>query len=415
MIYEAFLSLAITLFTLLAFARYDSAATLLAALLPSYLLRVAVFGVPSTFLELATWAALFAGLSHASVRQQWRARWNALPRIFKLSVGLFIASALYAAWVNLPADTVARALAIRHSLGVFKGWIITPLIWGWVVSSSRFRSSAMPLLLSGTAVSIVGLFQVFYLPRIQSIYDVPNSLALFIVPLIILALWSPGVFSKLSGIIMFVALLGTRSVGGMLALFTTFLAGRWLYNTPHPTPLLSKERAPAVFLVFAAFLIIIFLSPRLSYFFANPLPTSLQVRLQLWQASVQLITEHPAFGIGLGRFEPSYQHVVHGWFAEQRPGTLPEFVFRDPHNWILSFWLNTGLVGLISFVILNGATLWYGRTRPAYILALVSLLIFGLVDTVYWKNDLAALYWLLLFMGNYLPKLGGTKAGGGAA
>ena len=34
--------------------------------------------------------------------------------------------------------------------------------------------------------------------------------------------------------------------------------------------------------------------------------------------------------------------------------------------------------------------------RQSLVLVLVSILIFGLTDTVYWKNDLSALYWIII-------------------
>jgi len=127
---------------------------------------------------------------------------------------------------------------------------------------------------------------------------------------------------------------------------------------------------------------------------------SLAVRQQLWSVGRQLIAEHPIFGVGLGQFEPQYQRVLHERFSQFNSGLLspepiPEFVFRDPHNWIIAFWLNAGLLGLVAFIGVHIVAVWRSKERGV-VLALVLLLLFGLVDTIYWKNDLATLHWVLI-------------------
>jgi O-antigen ligase len=182
-------------------------------------------------------------------------------------------------------------------------------------------------------------------------------------------------------------------------------------------------RAPALILLFiAASLLVITTTGRLSYLFQPWLHhgsyNSLSVRLQLWDVSLELIKEHPLFGVGLGTFEPAYQQKLHTRFKQYENCSqantncikpLPEFVFRDPHNWPLSFWLNTGLLGLASFTLINFLVIGSAATQlrlasketgqkliTASMLALVALLLFGLTDTIYWKNDLSALHWIIV-------------------
>ena len=377
MLYEFFIITALTLYALLAWTRNTYALYLLAALLPTYLLRLNIFGVPTTFLEVTTLIIFFIGLLKEDIRRHWLQLWHKTPLIFKVAMFIFIVSAFFSVFVNVPVDPFERNAALRRSLGIFKGFIIVPMIWGWIVTTQK-RSSA--LIFSGVIVSVLGLFQIFSVNRITSVYDVPNSLALFLVPLIILTICNTGVFNKISGIIMFVALLGTRSVGGIIALSTLYVL-----------PPFTKTKKLIVLII----LLLIFFWPRLTYFLNNQSPTSLDVRLQLWRVATQLIKQQPFVGIGLGRFEPVYQQVLHQWFFERRPNLVPEFVFRDPHNWVFSFWLNTGLLGLLSFIALHLIALF--KAEKPMQLALISLLLFGLVDTIYWKNDLASLQWFLLF------------------
>ena len=78
-----------------------------------------------------------------------------------------------------------------------------------------------------------------------------------------------------------------------------------------------------------------------------------------------------------------------------------EWNMLHPHNIFLAFWLNMGLAGLIAFVWLCGkALLWLTeedtKERPLAALMVVVILVHGLFDTPYFKNDLAFQFWLLM-------------------
>ncbi|MCA9389730.1 MAG: hypothetical protein KC585_03955, partial [Candidatus Magasanikbacteria bacterium] len=64
-----------------------------------------------------------------------------------------------------------------------------------------------------------------------------------------------------------------------------------------------------------------------------------------------------------------------------------------PHNIILNFWVETGLAGLLAFFWIVFAWL---KKKEAMLLPLVALLIHGLVDVPYFKNDLAIVFFLVL-------------------
>jgi len=144
-------------------------------------------------------------------------------------------------------------------------------------------------------------------------------------------------------------------------------------------------------------------------------------RLQIWQVSLAFIRDHPLFGTGLGTFEPTYQQKLHEllalgvgggeWGAVSSLLPTPDFlrpplewVVRDPHNVLLSFWLNTGLLGLLSMAGLVVVSLRrpYSPHPTPYSLAaqaaLAAVLLFGLVDVPYFKNDLAMLWWAYLIV-----------------
>jgi len=73
-----------------------------------------------------------------------------------------------------------------------------------------------------------------------------------------------------------------------------------------------------------------------------------------------------------------------------------------PHNIFLNFWTETGLLGLISFIVLSSIFIFRGLKQKKGLLALglslfvIALMTQGLIDNPYFKNDLAIVFWLAL-------------------
>jgi O-antigen ligase len=75
-----------------------------------------------------------------------------------------------------------------------------------------------------------------------------------------------------------------------------------------------------------------------------------------------------------------------------------------PHNIFLNFWTEIGLVGMLAVLAIIGqATVFAWRIRQndmvlgsGFMAMLVTLVVHGLVDVPYFKNDLAFLFWILI-------------------
>ncbi|MEX0649562.1 MAG: O-antigen ligase family protein [Candidatus Andersenbacteria bacterium] len=369
--------------------------TATAVLLPAYLWRFSVAGIPTNVLEVLIIATFATGAIDHGIRTSWRRATQGLVWEVKILVLVLVLSAALSTLISPHLET---------SLGILKGWIILPVLYGWMVFTQNSRQAVIvnALVISGTAVALIGLTQLDSLDRVRSVYDVPNSLALYIAPILTMATWRalqgirPGALWTASAI-MAAALLAAQTVGAIIAVVFTFVLGMLFF--PKVVSLTARRG-----LIAAGILTLlgsgILLQDKISYLFQ--LDSSAAVRLQLWSISWEIVTEHPLLGIGLGTFEPAYQQHLHERFSSFHSGVLlseplPEFVFRDPHNWVLSFWLNLGLTGLLSFATLAAVVVrksWKNQT--AICLALIAILLLGLVDTVYWKNDLAILWWMLI-------------------
>lgn len=426
-----------------------NAVVILVGLLPLYIVRFSVFGIPTNLFEVGVWCvAIVSAGKTLRVNEKTRRveeALRAIPKHILILIALFLLSAIISTAISpIPLS----------SIGILKGWVITPIVFGFLVYIARSKAPIgktlgvngktpsveeigviNSLILSSLVVALFGLSQINGFNRIYSLYDVPNSLALFLVPVATLALWigiwGSNTFYKYSALVMLIAIIFTQSLGAIIALIGTFLVAWRVFF-----PLYKGRKYGAfIFLTLSLVAIAVFVfSGRFAYLISpliRPNTTnSITVRMQLWDIGIDLIKKHPILGIGLGQFEPAYQAELSGRFETYnqlphfaqglRGAPQAEYVFRDPHNWIISFWLNLGGLGLLAFVCLNSISIKHalllrskfsqpaeasakeGGPHTIYVqaiaLALISLLIFGLFDTIYWKNDLSALWWMLIFI-----------------
>jgi len=130
---------------------------------------------------------------------------------------------------------------------------------------------------------------------------------------------------------------------------------------------------------------------------------STDVRQVLWKGTWRLLKARPLIGSGLGNFPQVYKKYK-----------LPQHVelLQYPHNIALNVWTELGLPGLIFSII---AIFWLiiklfahlrGKNPFALsgVLAWTALVIHGLVDAPFFKNDLSVLTVLFFLLAVFLPK-----------
>jgi putative inorganic carbon (hco3(-)) transporter len=156
----------------------------------------------------------------------------------------------------------------------------------------------------------------------------------------------------------------------------------------------SRKIIKSALVVGALIVIIVVAMPNFRYRVMLPFQgeKSSVARISLWQTGWKMVKDSPVVGKGLLGFS-------NNWFQHNTDPGLAHY--PAPHNIFLNFWVDTGMLGLVSFfglIVLAIKRGWQNR-KDTFILGLalacVAMLIHGLVDIPYLKNDLALMFWLL--------------------
>jgi O-antigen ligase len=269
------------------------------------------------------------------------------------------------------------------------------------------------LVLGALIVSLVGLWEYFVggdvitaegVRRIRGLYGSPNNLGLYlgrIVPIAVALMFFGGAHRRRWGY-----LLAAGPI--VLALYLTHSRGAWLLGVPAALIFMGLLRGRRALLAAAgaAVVAVVALLPfagaeRISSLFDLKGGTAFH-RLKLWEATLNMIRDHPLFGVGLDNFLYQYPRYMlrEAW---QEPD------LSHPHNILLDWWTRLGVLGV-------GALIWlevtfYQRGLRLYrslnegelralvlglMASMVDFLAHGLIDNSYFLVDLAFVFFLTL-------------------
>jgi O-antigen ligase len=382
------------------------------ALAPAYTVRWHLGPVPTTILEnaiLITVAAFVFESIRDGIRPAWRTRVT-MPAVLFLVAG---------------AISVVVAPDHRAALGIYRAYLLEPMAFGLVVINAVTTPKRALALVGGLAAGgvIAGLANsgVVIAALVQHTYDVvttppvviyntANAVALYLVPLLAFAgavvlHWPERRERLIAAAVVVVggfAVVLSFSRGGYLALAAVALGlalshrYRWLL-------LAGAVVAGGLLLVVP----VLARRVRTEIDFSDPHNT-LVGRSHLWEATLQMLRDHPIFGAGLSGFASAIAPYWNPFHPDR---------FGYPHNIVLNFWSETGLLGLAAFGWIFVAVFllaWRGwRHAPnewrvvhlGVMLALVAVLVHGLVDVPYWKNDLSFEFWVLVSLTLASPAL----------
>ncbi len=407
------------LFTVITVLRFHAGLFMLIMLLPTYLIRFQIGPIPTTLLEMMILIILLVWIIkyHKKIPP-------AITYLFSANTGLFVAAALFslaACWA------VFLSVDLRSALGEWKAFYIEPVLL-FLVLATTVKKRQIPfyitaLIISGTATSLLAVYQHFtgwMVPwdfwenrdsfRVTAWYGFPNAVGLFIAPLIPLGAYllisaiknikKSGMAAiknttliALSGVFLVLgisAIIFAKSTGGLVgAVFAI-----WLLLLFY-----KKTRLPVLMLA-ALTLIVIIAMPG-----SNPQRQELllrdhsgRLRVNMWAETVEYLNDNPLTGAGLASYpQLIYPYRIDKWVE----------VFHHPHNIFLTMWVNLGLLGVVAFIWLPVAVArgqisdflnHHSLPLSGYFLiaTLSAVIVTGLVDSPYIKNDLAVFFWLLL-------------------
>ena len=377
---------------------------IIALLLPTYLIRFSIFGVPTTVLEIAIYGMAIIVL----INFQFSLRPRSGRAIFNFFILLLLAGAVAGA-IIAPDKRVA--------FGQLKAYFIDPLLVFWLIQKVKkiekvekvIKGVVWGLLISGLVVAGHAIYQkitgqLTVDGRVVGLFGYSsNYLAMYLAPVLVISLISQiGRIRqiRLISLISLICLIGlyfSGSRGGWLGVFGALAAaGGWLASVKWPV--YRRQFIAATITIILLGLIVIGYAFRFQPDDLGRAGSSNNLRIMTWQASWRIIKEKPFFGVGLGNFQNYFTAYTKDW---------PNYVFVAPqalhsHNIFLTFWLETGLLGLLGF--LGIITIFFHRAfslKPSafnitVVAAMAAILFHGLVDTTYFKNDLAVMFWLLV-------------------
>lgn len=419
---------AAVLFAVLCWRDRMSGITLLCLILPSYLLRFTIAGIPVTALEIfvlilfAIWLMRNGQWKRINVIF-WRKSGvtNNIPIAYRFALSLLILAAGISAFLS-PAQPEA--------FGILKAYFIEPLMLLIVLvyeikTYEHFERIMSALGLLTMFIGCIAIYQHFTgvgienpfwadaaHRRVTTLFGYPNANSLLVAPIVAYYIGSftrqqtmrKQWYSLIVIILGIATVLAAKTTGAALALLvigwlTLFRIGRLrlLLGLATTIGIIIFLTMTPVTEKFSS------LVRNVSRNYLDLKSSSLEIRINQWRETAELLMAHPFRGGGLA----NYQNAV-------RPFHTHEFleIYLYPHTILLNTWSELGLLGLIAFIWLlvaigntlqkalnahfisgNSRALAWGMT-----MAWICIVIHGLVDVPYFKNDLSIL-WMIFVAG----------------
>jgi O-antigen ligase len=395
----------------------------LGLIIPLYVIRFQIFGIPTNVLEIAIGLVFIVFLF----------KFRDYKSLFKLDNYWNSKSLVFGSLLALASLGVLVSEELRSSLGIWKAYFVLPILLICVLSkiqSKYYLSLIRGIIGSGVGVAIITIAQVVVLGldgsfRPTALYALgldpavsqggfANYIAMYLVPIFVLSLSRRNIPVELRRFVVTVLLIGiisTQSYVGIFALVGVFIV--WILTRifiSHKNkqelitaPVLRKYLIPisiALIIGVSLFGLWQFNTPKFQSLLDMNNRNSITTRIQIWDTAITMIKDNTILGIGLADFQRVYSETIPEKYFPPYEWLVPE-----PHNLYFAFWLHLGLVGIIwliyvlRYTILKLIEAVKSNQWEAYwlSLSLLSIYLYGILDTPFWKNDLALLFLVILY------------------
>lgn len=385
-----------------------------------YLVKFQILGIPFTLIEIVVYVLflIFLVKERGFLEAVRSTKW--IKFLFNYGVSIFLIVFGVGVGILLQNDTEL----FRQGLGILKGWILAPILYLFMFVSVIRKKENLYLALysyiaSSVFLSLLAIYQVIsgdYITideRASALFQSANYLALYIGPAILASFiigferflssaWKVRGIYGLTFLILGLGLLFSASYAGILAVIAGF-GIYFIYKIRN----LSWKKISALAVIAVLFIGIFAVTQRNTYKFQDFLnfekQSSSSARLQIWKVAGHLISENPLFGVGAGAFQKRYEKE-----AAQILGVTPyDKTALHPHNIFMTFWLYSGIFGLIGFLWLSLVLIVklilaikkFDSGKRILIMIGLSMfsviLIHGFFDTPFWKNDLSMIFFMI--------------------
>jgi O-antigen ligase len=442
MFYGILIASFLIFFAYLSWRNLFLATTFIIAFLPTYLIRFNLGFVPFTLLEgmILVLFGVWVIKSVIARSDQRERRGNPLVSEIEGDCRAPLRSArngrhflamtpwnwLIILWLIIATISMFVSPNLRAAAGIWKAYFIEPILFLTVFldvikTKKDLENIFYALGFSALYISLFAIYQKFTgfaiphpwqeesVRRVTGFYGFPNAVGLYLAPIIVLYVgllidrlqttdYRLQIFKLpvtsyqllvtsyyLSVIILSTAaIIFAQSEGAYIGV----LAGVFFLGI-----MTKKLRLPT--LIFSVIFTIIIISvPQLKDYAWRQISfqeASGKVRIIMWEETIEMLKDRPILGAGLAGYQETFDPYHKARHIE---------IYLYPHNLFLNFWSELGLLGLILFLAII-AFFFYSFYRlpvtnyqlPAVMLA---LLVHGLVDAPYFKNDLSILFWIII-------------------
>ena len=384
------------------------AAYLIITALPAYIISFRVGPLPSTVLEAMILILFLVLLCQRKI--DWKKFYRQpffWPLLAVLIISLFSAIispnhlGALGIWRAYFLESVIFFLCLLSLIKTRKE--LNGIFWALGVAALYLTVFCFWQKFSGWAVPKAFLKPDGSVDRVVGVFGYPNALGLYLGPIVILftgwlalggkKFW-PVIFKIAVIVFGFMVIVLAQSEAAILAILVVWFL-LMLY--------FKKTRILALILLAISVIILVADQPLRAFIFEKIFlhDWSGMVRRQIWVETINMLHDHWLFGAGLAGYQTVIvpYHTSANWME----------IYLYPHNIIMNFWSELGLLGLLAFIWLivkyfwtNIAGAWRNVSKEARLVSvtlvavMLEIIIHGLVDVPFFKNDLSVLFMIIL-------------------